>query len=68
MLHAINIPIAPQKVFLKNYGDKIVFTLIFPKVPDPWNTFNFVESCIGLNGFFIPRIQRNNSSVYRLKI
>ena len=68
LLHAINIPIAPEKYYLKNLGDRINFTLIFPKTPVHWDYFDFIEKCGGDTGLSIKNIKCNETSVYRVII
>lgn len=43
MIQAINIPLSPEKHYLKKFGDCLRFTLIFPAVPNHWSCFNFIE-------------------------
>jgi len=64
MLHAINIPVSPEKHYFENFGDSLKFTLIFPAVPKYWETFNLYES----NGFYVNGISRNNTGIYKLVV
>ncbi len=79
LLQAYNIPVAPERHYLKKFGDSLQFTLMFPAVPKNWKTFDFVEkirpTISHKNGAFeasdglaIRNITRNNSGVYRVVI
>jgi len=79
LLQALNIPIAPERHYLKKFGDSLQFTLIFPVIPKPWKTFDFIEMtrpAFGISngtieasdGLAIKNITRNNSGVYRVVI
>ena len=64
---AVNIPYSPAKAYLKKRGDQLKFTLIFPAIPEDWNTFHMVEpggndTCL-LEGF-----ERNPSGVYHRSV
>jgi len=65
MLHAIDIPLAPERHYLKEYGDSLKFTLVFPKMPVSWKTFDFVEECKG-GGLSVKNIPRNNTGAYNV--
>ena len=67
MLHALNIPLAPEKHYFKRFGDTLTFTLIFPKVPKTWNVFDFIEKSGG-GGLRVLGIRRNSSGIYRVAI
>lgn len=77
MLNAIGIPLAPEKHYLKKFGDTLKFTLIFPAIPKDWKTFDFIEdtnptysvATIQLShGLSIRNITRNNTGVYKVII
>ena len=68
MTHAINIPLAPQKHYLSNFGDFLKLTLIFPSVPKNWDSFNFYEADKSSSSLCIRNIKRNNTGVYHVKI
>jgi hypothetical protein len=67
MLHAIGIPFVPDRHLLKNFGDSLQFTLVFPKIPKHWDLFHFREKTSGehlkTNG-----IKRNSSGIYRVVV
>ena len=67
LLHAINIPIAPDKHFFRRNSELLRFTLMFEKLPYHWTTFNLCEDPkVGKHGFFVNNIQKNNTGVYRI--
>jgi hypothetical protein len=68
MLHAINIPIAPEKHYLKKFGDYLKFTFIFPKIPTSWKLFDFIEECTSGNGLAVYNIPRNNVGAYNVVV
>ena len=68
MLHAINIPYAPQKHFFKMHGEVLNFVLVFPKIPKHWTAFDLNEEASLGNGFKIQEIRRNLSGIYRVQI
>jgi len=68
LLHVLNIPFAPEKHYLKRFGDVLRFTLIFPAVPTDWVVFDFIEHCIDVTGLSILNIVRNNTGVYKVTI
>ncbi len=68
LIDAINIPIAPARHFLKNKGDCLNFTLVFPLVPNDWPVFNFMELTDTNDGLNIRNIPRNTSGVYKVII
>lgn len=67
LLHALNIPVAPQKHYFDRQNEQLNFTLIFPKLPPNWDVFNLVEVA-GALSFHVPGIPKNNAGVYRVKI
>jgi hypothetical protein len=68
MLHAMNIPLAPERHYLKKFGDYLQFTLIFPKIPASWKVFDFVEECISNDGLTVRNIPRNSTGAYSLVV
>ena len=66
LLHADNIPMAPQIHAFKNAGELKHFTLIFPPVPNDWETFSLIEKSESHSGFIVANIKRNNSGVYEI--
>ena len=42
MFDALNIPIAPERHYLKNFGDSLTFTLVFPALPKTWTVFDCI--------------------------
>jgi len=67
MIHAIGIPLPPQKRYLQRRGDKVTFTLIFPKVPKDWSVFNLIENSNG-DGLKALNLSRNDSGIYRVRV
>lgn len=68
LLHAENIPMAPQMHVFKRVGELKHFTLIFPSIPKDWETFSLVEKSDGQSGFIVSNIKRNNSGVYYIAL
>lgn len=69
LIDAINIPISPDKHYLKHKGDCLNFTLVFPHIPKNWIMFDFIEIVkYGAEGMRINNIARNNSGVYKVVI
>ncbi len=68
LLGVKNIPYFPARHFLKNYGDTVNFTLVFPPVPKNWASFHCVEIIKSNNCLSIHNINRNDSGVYFKKI
>lgn len=68
LLHAINIPLAPQKHYFKRKGQLKTFTLIFPAIPKHWTKFSLNERSGSEDGFNVKNITRNNSGIYRVAI
>lgn len=66
LLEAINIPLAPQRHYLKKFGDSLRFVLVFPPLPAHWESFDFVEHCRGEMGLSASNILRNNTGVYKV--
>jgi hypothetical protein len=68
LLHAENIPMAPQIHVFKRVGELKHFTLIFPPIPKDWETFSLIEKSDGQSGFIVSNIKRNNSRVYDIAL
>ncbi|MBU3714154.1 MAG: hypothetical protein FGM46_04320 [Ferruginibacter sp.] len=68
MLHADNVPMAPSMHFFKKAGELKHFSLIFPRIPDDWSSFDFVEVTASPNGFVVRNIQRSASGIYRISL
>lgn len=64
MLFAYNIPVAPAKHHFQQTGQKLRFTLLFPKLPENWSSYNLHEVTNQNTGFIIRNIQRQSSGVY----
>lgn len=64
MISAFNIPLAPQKHYLKSFGDSLCFTLVFPQIPKDWFIFKFVEGGTLENALSSGLITRNESGMY----
>ncbi len=67
MLHAIGIPFVPDRHPLKNFGDSLHFTLVFPKIPKHWHLFYFREKTTGVH-LKTNNIKRNDSGIYRVVV
>ena len=79
LLQAVNIPISPNRHYLKKLGDSLKFTLIFPAIPKTWKTFDFSddtkyqifkndEGLFEIEGLVIRNITINNTGVYKVRI
>jgi hypothetical protein len=68
LLHAFNVPVAPEKFHFEKAGQHKRFALIFPPVPKIWKTFSFLESCPHDGGFYYENIKRNDSGIYEINI
>ncbi len=67
LLHAENISLFPywtEVMPMKDYW----FTLVFSGLPDGCKQFSLKEKIPQSGGFFIPKIERNRTDVYRIKI
>jgi len=64
---AINIPYSPNKAYLQRRGDQLLFTLIFPAVPEDWTTFHLVEPGKG-DTFVLENFTRNAEGVYHRRV
>lgn len=67
LLHAINVPLAPERHYFNKPYETLRFTLLFPWMPKSWSAFEFVEKN-AQNGFRISNIKRNDSGIYTLNI
>jgi hypothetical protein len=67
MLHAIGIPFVPDRHHLKNFGDSLQFTLVFPRIPKHWALFHFREKTSGVH-LKTNNIKRNDSGIYRVVV
>lgn len=68
LVDAINIPLAPNRYYLKKFGDSLQFVLVFPLVPKHWTKFDFIERCDGKIGLKALNIIRNNTGVYKVSV
>lgn len=77
LLHAINIPVDPEKYWFKYPGERLPFTLIYPKIPQDWDCFDFVGDPDAVtdvpdghivSGWLVKNIKRNETGIYRLKL
>lgn len=68
LLHAFNIPIAPEYHQFNKVGDIKRFTLIFPAIPKHWDRFSLKEIAGGHDGFHVFDIQRNTTGVYQIAL
>ena len=77
LLHAINIPVNPEKYWFKFFGECLKFTLIYPQIPSNWSYFDFVGDPTSVTkipkghivtGWVVRNIRRNKTGVYRLKL
>ena len=66
MISAFNIPLAPQRHYLKSLGNSLSFTLVFPQVPKDWLIFQFIEGGIAENPLSSGPIARNEDGVYNV--
>ena len=68
LVHAINIPLAPERYYLKDKEEVVGFTLVFPKTPDHWIMFDFIEPSSSGSGFKAKGIVTNSSGIYRVTL
>jgi hypothetical protein len=68
MVHAVNIPIAPDIHIFKKKGELKLFTLFFPSIPKDWDSFSLIENCENHEGFQVINIKRNNSGIYEIAL
>lgn len=68
MLFAYNIPVVPVKHYFQQAGQKLRFTLIFPKLPENWSSFHLHEVTLQNTGFIIRNIPKQNSGVHVVTI
>jgi hypothetical protein len=68
LMHAIEIPLAPERHYFRKAGQVKRFTLVFPKVPEHWECFDFREQAGFSSGFIVEGIQRSSSGVYHIHL
>ena len=68
LVHAENIPVAPEMYEFKNPNELKQFTLIFPQIPKDWETFSLIEKSGSNEGFTVVNIKRNNAGVYQIAV
>jgi hypothetical protein len=66
MLSAFNIPYAPYKHDFYAVGERLNFTLIFPRLPEGWEQFDLVEITRVDDPLVCRGILRNSSGVYQI--
>ena len=66
LLHAINVPMAPERHQFTKAGETMKFTLFFAALPKDWTIFNLVEMSQFGDGFSVTNIARNSTGVYRI--
>jgi len=66
LISAIGIPYYPGRLYLKNRGDSVNFTLIFPQIPKHWLVFNLKEHTPDMSYLSSVGIVRNDTGVYRI--
>lgn len=65
--HALDVPLAPERFYFKKHGECKRFTLVFPAVPEHWESFHIKEKCGAKYGFTVNNLQRNSTGVYRVQ-
>lgn len=68
MIDAQSIPLAPQKYYFTKCGQLKQFTLLFPKIPADWQTFDLIEKTYSGDGFIVKQIAVNESGVYHVQL
>lgn len=68
MIHAINIPLAPEKYIFSKTGDVKRFLLYFPVLPKYWKFFHLIEKVEDCYGFSAYNIERNETGLYEVFI
>jgi hypothetical protein len=68
MLDAQSIPLAPEKYYFTRCGQLKQFTLLFPKTPADWQTFDLIEKTNTGNGFVVKQIPVNDSGIYHVHL
>ena len=68
LIHSINIPNSPQRFYLKNRGERIKFTLIFPMLPKGCEVFDFIEESKDQFSFSKKNIKRNSIGIYNVNV
>ena len=66
LLHAVNVPMAPERHQFSKAGETMHFTLYFSALPKDWTLFNFVEKAQYGDGFSVNNIPRNSTGVYSI--
>lgn len=68
MLFAYNIPLSPAKHYFQHAGQKLRFTLLFPKLPENWSSFHLHEVTNQNTGFIIRNIPKQESGMHVVNI
>lgn len=68
MISAFNIPLSPERHYLKSFGASLSFTLVFPQVPKDWLIFKFIEGGSSENALSSGPIARNEGGVYNVNV
>lgn len=68
LLHAINIPIAPDKYYFSKRGEIKRFLLYFPTLPKYWKFFHLIEKTNERYAFSAYNIVRNETGLYEVFI
>ena len=68
MIDAQFIPLAPQKHYFTRCGQLKQFTLLFPKIPTDWQSFDLIEKTNIGNGFVVKHIPVNDSGIYHVQL
>ena len=68
LLHALEVPLAPERYYFQKPGQLKRFTLVFPQLPKSWQLFSLKEQTATGDGFMVNRIERNNTGVYHIKL
>jgi len=68
LVHAINIGLYPQWLYLTADQSPHYFTLIFEGLPKDCEAFDLIESIPEPGGFFCGDIQRNETDVYYIEL
>lgn len=63
---AYHVPLAPDKHFFQQSGQRIRFLLIFPNLPKDWATFNFIEETDDGTSWKVTNIFREPQYIYWL--
>jgi hypothetical protein len=68
LVQAYNVPISPEKHYFKQARQLKTFTLVFPRVPKHWKSFNLLEVAGKGGGFHVTNIVRNDSGIYHIEL